>query len=284
MDSNDLANSEWIFWNYQDPTNGLVEYVDRDTAFRDGLAYITPEGRANMHVDSKTVLTLQEVMSRTKLRKSIRIHSKTLYNQGLFILDVAQAPWGCATWPAYWLTGFNWPGDGEIDIIENVHSVLSNQVAWHTDPGCWLTTPGNFTGIAGSTNCDASVNYNKGCGIVDQSIASFGPTFNEKGGGVYAMKWDDMSIDVWFFYRSAIPRNILDGLPDPSAWPLPSASLSNVGCNIRKYFKNQMLIFDTTLCGDWGTYFQVRRLVDLAYREIFGSWYLIFGPWVPRFM
>jgi hypothetical protein len=62
--------------------------------------------------------------------------------------------------------------------------------------GCVLTTPGNFTGTAGSTTCDATFNYNTGCGIVDQSIASFGPTFNEKGGGIYAMKWDELSIDI----------------------------------------------------------------------------------------
>lgn len=102
--------------------------------------------------------------------------------------------------------------EGEIDIIENVHSSRSNQVAWHTSPGlcfsssgyislmhvigCNLVTPGNFSGTAGSTTCDATINYNTGCGIVDASVASFGPTFNELGGGVYAMKWDELSIDV----------------------------------------------------------------------------------------
>ncbi|KAG8833281.1 hypothetical protein FRC17_010995 [Serendipita sp. 399] len=200
-----------------------------------------------MHVDSTTILTLEEVMTRTKLRKSVRIHTNEVYTHGLFILDVAQAPWGCGTWPAFWSAGYNWPHEGETDVIENVHTNRSNQVAWHTDPGCWLTTPGNFTGTVGSTNCDANVNYNK----VDSSIASFGQTFNEKGGGVYVLKWDELSIDVWFFYRSAIPRNILEGLPDPSTWSLPSASLSSVSCNIDQYFKNHMIIFDTTLCGDW---------------------------------
>lgn len=204
-----------------------------------------------MHVDSWTNLTLEQVTSRSKLRPSVRIHSKRRYNHGLFLLDVAQAPHGCGSWPAYWSTNENWPVDGEIDIIENVHSNRSNQVAFHTNPGCFLTTPGNFSGIAGSTTCDASINFNTGCGIVDQSIASFGPTFNEKGGGIYAMKWDSDSIDVWFFYRSAIPTDILEGLPNPGSWRLPSASLSSVGCPIDNYFRNQMIIFDTTLCGDW---------------------------------
>lgn len=62
--------------------------------------------------------------------------------------------------------------------------------------GCTLTNPGNFTGTAGSTICDHNYESNTGCGIVDQSIASFGPQFNAKGGGVYAMKWESSSIDV----------------------------------------------------------------------------------------
>ena len=112
-------------------------YVDRDTAFRDGLVYVTEDGKANMHVDSKTTLTLQEVQSKTKLRPryaslsysrssshqlhSVRISSKEQYNHGLFLLDVARAPYGCGelsnldlanvysdedcnvgAWPAYW--------------------------------------------------------------------------------------------------------------------------------------------------------------------------------------
>ncbi|KIM28269.1 glycoside hydrolase family 16 protein [Serendipita vermifera MAFF 305830] len=173
------------------------------------------------------------------------------YTHGLFILDVAQAPYGCGTWPAYWSTSEHWPFDGEIDIIENVHSSVSNQVSWHTTANCTLISPGNYTGIVGSTTCDHDYMSNTGCGIVDPSIASFGEMFNAKGGGVYAMKWDSYSIDVWFFYRTAIPNDILTGLPNPGTWPLPSASLSGLGCPIDTYFRNHMLIFDTTLCGDW---------------------------------
>jgi len=65
------------------------------------------------------------------------------------------------------------------------------------------------------------------------------------------MKWDDDAISVWFFYRSAIPDDIIQGLPDPETWPLPSASLSGIDCPINQYFRNHQIIFDTTLCGDW---------------------------------
>lgn len=35
---------------------------------RTNLAYVTEDGRANMHVDSVTPLTLDEINSQTKLR------------------------------------------------------------------------------------------------------------------------------------------------------------------------------------------------------------------------
>ena len=50
-------------------------------------------------------------------------------------------------------------------------------------------------------------------------------------------------IRAGFFYRSAIPDDILEGLPNPANWRLPSASLSHVNCPMDKYFKNQMIIF-----------------------------------------
>lgn len=118
---------------------------------------------------------------------------------------------------------------------------------------CTLVSPGNFTGTAGSTTCDHNYLSNTGCGIVDPSIASFGPAFNELGGGVYAMKWDSQSIDVWFFHRSAIPEDIINGLPDPSIWRTPSASLSGLGCPIDTYFRNHVLIF-----GEWLVFWRGR--------------------------
>jgi hypothetical protein len=105
----------------------------------------------------------------THMPPSVRISTTAKYNQGLWILDVEQAPWGCGTfslytlsegsrgndmakliylssgtWPAYWSTNENWPNDGEIDIIENVHSSQSNQVSWHTTAGA-LATLSSFT-------------------------------------------------------------------------------------------------------------------------------------------
>ena len=45
-------------------------------------------------------------------------------------------------------------------------------------------------------NCDGTVNDNSGCGVTEWSRASYGPIFDQQGGGVFAMKWDDEGIAV----------------------------------------------------------------------------------------
>lgn len=137
---------------------------------------------------------------------------------------------------------------------QRVRRLLHSKRSPDTSPDCTLISPGNYTGIVGSTTCDHDYMSNTGCGIVDPSIASFGEMFNAKGGGVYAMKWDSYSIDVWFFYRTAIPNDILTGLPNPGTWPLPSASLSGLGCPIDTYFRNHMLIFGGWIPLSWDVF------------------------------
>lgn len=46
------------------------------------------------------------------------------------------------------------------------------------------------------TNCDASLNSNSGCDVTEWSMASYGPLFEQSGGGVIAMKWDENGISV----------------------------------------------------------------------------------------
>ncbi|KZT02744.1 glycoside hydrolase family 16 protein, partial [Laetiporus sulphureus 93-53] len=242
------------FYTGADPTNGLVNYTDQETAFADGLAYVTSDGIVVMRGDNTTWLSEGEE------RKSVRVSSQKEYNTGLFILDLDMAPWGCAVWPAWWTLGSGtWPWTGEIDIIEGVHDNEHNQVTWHTGPNCNLTESGNFTGTIVTTNnepnldCDSvdGLNDNSGCGVVEWSRASYGPYFDEQGGGVFAMKWDVSGIGVWSFYRAAIPQDITDGQPTPSTWGEPVAFLDASGCNPITNFVNHSIIFDITFCGDW---------------------------------
>jgi len=121
-----------------------------------------------------------------------------------------------------------------------------------------LTPPvkGSYTGtiteINNQTNLDCTSNSTVfGCAVIEWSRASYGPTFDAQGGGVFAMKWDQDGISVWNFYRVAIPQDILDGIPNPANWPNPTATLEAAGCNPLTYFKNHSIIFDITFCGDW---------------------------------
>jgi len=123
-----------------------------------------------------------------------------------------------------------------------------------------LTPPvnGSYTGTIVQQNnqpdldCEAGGSSNlPGCGVIEWSRASYGPTFDEQGGGVFAMKWDQDGISVWSFYRVAVPQDIVEGIPNPANWPNPTATLEPAGCDPLTYFLNHSIIFDITFCGDW---------------------------------
>jgi hypothetical protein len=46
----------WDFFTGSDPTNGLVNYVDNNTASSAGLAYVQPDGTTVLAVDNTTKL------------------------------------------------------------------------------------------------------------------------------------------------------------------------------------------------------------------------------------
>lgn len=52
-------------------------------------------------------------------RPAVRLISDNTYSHGLFVLDLSHMPWGCGTWPAFWLLGPNWPHNGEIGMGRN---------------------------------------------------------------------------------------------------------------------------------------------------------------------
>ena len=62
-----------------------------------------------MRVDDTNV-----VPANARGRDSNRISSYKEYTDSVLVLDVQHVPWGCGTWPAYWLLGPNWPYTGEI--------------------------------------------------------------------------------------------------------------------------------------------------------------------------
>ncbi|KAF9040367.1 glycoside hydrolase family 16 protein [Hymenopellis radicata] len=239
----------WSFWTTSDPTHGIVDYVDESTGRSNGLLEVNSDGNAIMRVETTDIVSAN--------RKSIRITTESSYNTGtLAIMDSVHMPTGCGTWPAWWSNGPNWPIGGEIDIIEGVNNYTNNQATVHTDTGCTISTDDEtvlgITGtVIGGTNCAAYETGNQGCGIQSNSDVSFGRAFNNNGGGVYALKWDDTGISVYFWATGSVPADVTAETPVPATWGEPMANWPSSGCNPSKYFYDNTFIFDTTLCGDW---------------------------------
>ncbi|KAK2461705.1 hypothetical protein APHAL10511_006168 [Amanita phalloides] len=238
----------WSFFVGSDPTNGIAQYIDHNTAQSNGLLEINSAGHAVMRVETTPNVT--------NTRQSIRITTQSHWNGGLFIMDAVHMPTGCGTWPAFWTNGPTWPITGEIDIIEGVNDYTNNQATVHTGIGCTIASAdSNVLSISGAviggTNCAAATTGNQGCGIRANTSNSFGSGFNNNGGGVYAMKWDSTGISVYFFPRNGVPSDIVAGAPHPDTWGLPQARWPATSCNPFNFFKNHSAIFDTTLCGDW---------------------------------
>ena len=176
----------WNFWSWDDPTHGTVDYVDSNTAWNQGLISINNAGNAIMTVD-----TTPQVSGG---RQAVRIHSNKIWTGGLVLMDAVHMPTGCGTWPAWWMNGPNWPNGGEIDILEGVNAFSENQVSLHTGDGCTMPNTLNqgqtgqvTTGNYDSYNCASYATSNQGCGVrAVGDETSYGPGFNNIGGGVYA--------------------------------------------------------------------------------------------------
>jgi hypothetical protein len=239
----------FTFNTFPDPTLGYVNYVDKATAQSKGLiAYDAAKDLVRISVESSTIPA-----GGTDMRKSVRISSNTVFNSGLFIIDVAHMPEGVSTWPAFWTFGPDWPNNGEIDIIEGVNNNNRNMSTLHSKAGCNMnpvnsiqTMLGEYTG---SRDCNDNGGKN-GCPTTGPAD-SFGPNFNNNGGGVYATLWNSAGVKVWFFPRTKIPVDLAAGNPDPSKWGLPTSNFEfGNNCTANNYV-NHNVIVNTTLCGEW---------------------------------
>ncbi|RMY91160.1 hypothetical protein D0862_09787 [Hortaea werneckii] len=237
--------SKFNFYSSYDPTYGHVKYVTKDVAWQNG--YVQEGDQAIMSVD-----TTNKWPRGGDRRPATRIISNNAYTHGLFILDLEHMPWGCGTWPAYWLLGPDWATNGEIDIIEGVNTGMSNSISMHTEAGCTIAGSGQ-TATFQTSNCDHNANGNSGCGsLLDDSKIpnNYGESLNNNGGGVYATEWTSEYIKHWFFPRGGIPENIASGEPDPATWGIPTVNAQG-SCDIDSNFNNMSIIINTDFCGAW---------------------------------
>ncbi|ORY92650.1 concanavalin A-like lectin/glucanase domain-containing protein [Leucosporidium creatinivorum] len=235
---------DWDFFTETDPTGGSVNYVDSDAAWAQGLVTASKDS-AEIKVDSTSWL------GNGDYRDSVRIVSKKTFHLGsLVILDLARAPYGPASWPAFWSVGNDWPSQGEIDILEGVNDGTLNQMTLHTTSGCTLATPMSANGTISTTDCDSSGD-NLGCAVIDTSTEFSGKGLNDAGGAVFATLFDESGISIWRWTKGTAPSDTTNGDPRPSNWGKPVAQWAASSCDMDDFFGPQKLIFDITLCGDW---------------------------------
>jgi len=248
---NDFFNAfDWQ--TFDDPTQGRVNYVDKDTAIQNGLAEAT-NGQFYMRADLTNI-----VAPSARGRNSNRITSQKTYTDSVIVIDVEHMPIGCSTWPAFWtVTTGQWPAGGEIDIIEGINTNTQNLVSLHTSPNCTMPPQRDQTGAVTSNDCNAYANYNQGCGSNIADPKSYGTGFNQAGGGWYAMKrtqGDGVYAYFWSRNDLSVPQEVATGSSNinPDNWGTPVARYpSSDTCNFASHFDAHQIVFDLTFCGDW---------------------------------
>ncbi|XWW99379.1 hypothetical protein V2A60_007388 [Cordyceps javanica] len=241
---------QFNYFNTYDPAHGFVHYVSEADAKQHNLTYAT-QNSAVIKVD--TTVGPGSNPDASTGRFSVRIESKETYDKGLFVFDVKHSPYGCAAWPALWLTDpSRWPDHGEIDVLEAVNrGDAGNQMTLHTAQGCSMGgSRRKMSGRALDGSCYVKDNGNAGCGVAGAKPDSFGEALNRKQGGVVAVEWRDDGIRMWQFARDAIPADISGGKPTPDAWGTAAADFPNTHCDIGARFSNHSIVANIDLCGD----------------------------------
>jgi len=240
----------WDFYGAPDlTTDGAVNWVTEANATAEQLAYVNSAGNAIIKVDNTSFVPYPDK------RNAVRITTQDFFPFGsVIIIDATHIPFGCSVWPSFWTKGPNWPDGGEIDIIETINQMQTNQYALHTGgSGCLASNNVAQTGTLGSTNCSSPTGAEPGCTVTESATDAVGQAFASAGGGVYATQLDTTGINIWFWSRANIPSSVSSTASsvDPSTWGKPSASYSSSTCDMTEYFVPQQLVLDITLCGKW---------------------------------
>ncbi|KAF8827332.1 hypothetical protein HHX47_DHR5001016 [Lentinula edodes] len=156
-------------------------------------------------------------------------------------------------WPSFWMLGTDllWPNSGEIDIIEAIDNLDSNQYALHTTSECFLGT----NSIQSGSILQTYFSTGAGCVVQEKKPNSFGSGLAQAGGGVFATQLDVNGIYVWFRPRGSLPASISQANSSSTInltdWGTPTAAYLFNACNIAQYFQPQQLIIGITLCSVW---------------------------------
>ncbi|KAH8828301.1 concanavalin A-like lectin/glucanase domain-containing protein [Flagelloscypha sp. PMI_526] len=249
--------------NVDNTTWGNNTYLNAQAASTQGLAYVDRNtNRAIIRVDNVT--NVPAAIGSSSLCASqlgalpfysfVRITTVDTYDIGsLLIIDVVHLPYGCSVWPSFWTLGSGvWPNGGEIDVIETINLMTTNQMALHTNPGCFQTLPDGIQsqlGTTGERNCSTD----RGCIVSETKPNPVGENFAKAGGGVWAVQMDCLGhLHLVLEYIPASIKNAdMTTSLELTDWGLPSAAYPASGCNLTQFFTPQKLILNIALCGLW---------------------------------
>lgn len=151
----------------------------------------------------------------------------------------------------------------------------NNLASLHTTPNCTMPQARNHTGYVFptllnlfaqinsgvfrqviSSNCDAAVNYNQGCGVASTTPNSYGSGFNNNSGGWIVTWRSSNAISHWFWPRNApnVPDEIRQSKSDRDPitpgdnWGTPDSTFVWSQCDYNPHFDPHQIIFDLTLC------------------------------------
>eukprot|EP00192_Tetraselmis_astigmatica_P006347 CAMPEP_0117675266 /NCGR_PEP_ID=MMETSP0804-20121206/15509_1 /TAXON_ID=1074897 /ORGANISM="Tetraselmis astigmatica, Strain CCMP880" /LENGTH=510 /DNA_ID=CAMNT_0005484249 /DNA_START=233 /DNA_END=1766 /DNA_ORIENTATION=+ len=248
----------WTFFTADDPTQGYVNFVSKEYASQNNLSYYDEAtGLFYLKTDDTNV-----VPEGARGRDSIRLHSDRNFTYGVFIAGVRHMPEGCGTWPAWWMMQDPWPEYGEIDIIENINREGRNSLVGHTKGVCDVPAPQDsfqgvwkpaiFPPLQPSTDCALDTNP-QGC-AQHQPPGTASKPFNEQGGGVHALVWDEAGIRSYFWSYSCggPPADVVSNSPVPSTWGKPMARFDfNAGKCLADSFRELYMVINLTYCGTW---------------------------------
>src|SRR5579862_2142044 len=129
----------------------------------------------------------------------------------------------------------------------------------HSSDNC--DVDGKQSGTWVTHDCSPATPFNVGCAVNSNTDSSFGTSFNNMKGGVYATRWDSDGIQVWFFPRNEIPEDITQGDPKPDTWGTPEGNFSG-SCNFDSHFKNHWIVSHTSAYAEEPRNLSANRLLS----------------------
>lgn len=230
------------FITADDPNGGYVEYVNRNDAVEQSLAY---------QLKNKTCISVagwEKLEDDAKGRKSVWLESRFTFGVGMLMIAKFEGMPGsrCGTWPSFYtINKHSSDHFTEVDLYEGANLEDRNEMT------VWIGEKAGCKGVSGD------VHFTKAGGAVRSSWVydADGPCskFYTRWGLTLAMSIENDKIRAWQFGWRQEPDEIRreDALLDIDSWPKPTMlyDSESSGCNVGHVFSNQTLALKVNFCG-----------------------------------